>query len=154
MYRIYRHCYHSQSRLGCFLNYCGDTAFIRHLIRALRPVDALCSPSRRRGNQLFWTGTIGAIVMSAIGIWFWQPMTQTDWLWMATLCITGVLENWLLIKCYEVAEANTVQPFAYLQMVFASVIGLNVSGETIEQNMLIGSSLVIAAGLLQLKASP
>ena len=88
--------------------------------------------------------------MSAVGTWFWQPMVQADWLWMAALCITGVLGHWLLIKCYEVAEANAVQPFAYLQLVFASMIGLSVFGETLEQNVLIGSSLVIAAGLFTL----
>ena len=110
-------------------------------------------------TSFFWTGTIGATVMSTIGIWFWQTMVQTDWLWMAALCITGVLGHWLLIKCYEVAEASAVQPFAYLQLVFASVIGLSVFGETLKQNVLIGSSLVIAAGLFtlwreRLKAMP
>ena len=43
-----------------------------------------------------------------------------------------------------------MQPFAYLQLVFASMIGLSVFGETLEQNVLIGSSLVIAAGLFTL----
>ena len=78
---------------------------------------------------------------------------------MAALCMTGVLGHWLLIKCDEVAEASAVQPFAYLQLVFASVIGLSVFGETLKQNVLIGSSLVIAAGLFtlwreRLKAMP
>ncbi len=40
------------------------------------------------------------------------------------LCVTGALGHWLLIRCYEVAEASAVQPFAYLQLVFASAIGL------------------------------
>ena len=88
--------------------------------------------------------------MSAIGIWMWEPMSSRDWLWMALLCLTGALGHGLLIKCYEVAEANAVQPFAYLQLVFASMIGLSVFGETLEQNVLIGSSLVIAAGLFTL----
>ena len=32
----------------------------------------------------------------------------------------GGLGHWLLIRAYEVAEASAVQPFAYLQLVFAS----------------------------------
>ena len=64
-----------------------------------------------------------------------------------------------LLHGYELAEACVVQPFAYLQMVFASVIGLSVFGETLKQNVLVGSSLVIAAGLFtlwreRLKAMP
>ena len=43
-----------------------------------------------------------------------------DWLWMAALCAMGVLGHFLLIKVYEVAEAGTVQPFAYFQLVFVA----------------------------------
>jgi drug/metabolite transporter (DMT)-like permease len=43
-----------------------------------------------------------------------------------------------------------VQPFAYLQLVFASGIGLIVFGETLEANVIIGASIVVAAGLFTL----
>ena len=38
-------------------------------------------------------------------------MSPADWVWMAALCMTGALGHWLLIRCYEVAEASAVQPF-------------------------------------------
>ena len=69
---------------------------------------------------------------------------------MATLCITGALGHWLLIKCYEVAEASAAQPFAYFQLVFASVLGLLVFNETIRVNVAIGAALIVAAGLFTL----
>jgi len=69
---------------------------------------------------------------------------------MGLLCLSGALGNFLLIKCYEVAEASAVQPFAYLQLVFASGIGLIVFGETLEANVIIGASIVVAAGLFTL----
>ena len=50
-----------------------------------------------------------------------------------TLCVTGALGHWLLIRCYEVAEASAVQPFAYLQLVFASVISNNMLRRHINQ---------------------
>ena len=36
-------------------------------------------------TSFFWTGVTGAIIMTAIGIPNWQPMTQSDSLWMAIL---------------------------------------------------------------------
>ncbi|NNE51494.1 MAG: DMT family transporter [Sulfitobacter sp.] len=98
-------------------------------------------------TSFFWTGTVGALAMTAVGLWFWEPMTGPDWFYMACLCVTGVSGHWLLIKCYEVAEASAVQPFAYLQLVFAALIGISLFGETIRTNVAIGAGLIVAAGL-------
>lgn len=101
-------------------------------------------------TSFFWTGTVGSVAMTSVGIWFWEPMTGPDWGWMGLLCITGALGHWLLIKCYEVAEASAVQPFAYLQLVFVSVLGIVVFSETIRTNVAIGAALIVAAGLFTL----
>ena len=101
-------------------------------------------------TSFFWTGTSGAVVMTIAGVWFWEPMTATDWQWMAALCLTGAGGHWLLIKTYEVAEASEVQPFAYLQLVFASAIGIFLLGETLRPNVAIGAAIVVAAGLFTL----
>jgi drug/metabolite transporter (DMT)-like permease len=98
-------------------------------------------------TSFFWTGTMGAVLMTAIGISSWETMTGPDWIWMSALCVTGALGHFLLIKCYEVAEASAVQPFAYLQLVFASTIGLMVFGEVLELHVALGAGLVIASGL-------
>jgi drug/metabolite transporter (DMT)-like permease len=98
-------------------------------------------------TSFFWTGTAGAVVMTVVGLWFWEPMTSTDWIYMICLCITGVTGHWLLIRCYEVAEASAVQPFAYFQLAFGAIIGISVFGETIRTNVAIGAAIIIAAGL-------
>jgi len=101
-------------------------------------------------TSFFWTGTVGAVAMTAVGLWFWEPMSGPDWVWMGALCITGALGHYTLIKCYEVAEASAVQPFAYLQLVFASMIGIAVFSETIRANVALGAGIVVAAGLFTL----
>ncbi len=98
-------------------------------------------------TSFFWTGVVGAIATTMTGVWFWEPMTGVDWVWMICLCFTGVTGHWLLIRCYEVAEASAVQPFAYLQLVFAAVIGISVFGETVSTNVAIGAVIIVAAGL-------
>ena len=85
--------------------------------------------------------------MTAAGVWTWEPMSGSDYVWMGVLCLTGVSGHWLLIRCYEAAEASAVQPFAYLQLVFASAIGIAAFGETVELNVAIGAGLIVAAGL-------
>ncbi|MFO7919246.1 MAG: DMT family transporter [Nioella sp.] len=101
-------------------------------------------------TSFFWTGTVGAIAMSAVGVWFWEPMTGPDWGWMGLLCLTGAAGHFTLIKTYELAEASAVQPFAYLQLVFAATLGITVFGEGIAWNVLVGAGIVVAAGLFTL----
>jgi len=104
-------------------------------------------------TSFFWTGVSGAVAMTVVGIWFWEPMSGGDWLWMGALSITGVTGHFLLIKTYEVAEASSVQPFAYLQLVFATIIGITLFGETLATNVAIGALIVVGAGIFTLLRS-
>lgn len=101
-------------------------------------------------TSFFWTGTVGAVALSFVGGWFWEPMIPQDWSWMALLCLTGVGGHWLLIRCYEVAEASAVQPFAYFQLVFAASLGVIVFNETVRVNVAIGTFVIVCAGLFTL----
>ena len=98
-------------------------------------------------TSFFWTGTTGAVVMTVAGIGYWEPMTAPDWAWMALLCMTGALGHYLLIRCYEVAEASAVQPFVYLQLVLASIVGIVVFGEVLRLNTVLGAALIVTAGI-------
>ncbi|MBU2866153.1 DMT family transporter [Pacificibacter marinus] len=98
----------------------------------------------------FYTGGSGAVVMTLIGAWFWEPMTPADWGMMALLCASATLGHYLLIRAYELAEASAIQPFAYLQLAFASVLGVLVFGDVIRLNVAVGTTLVVGAGVFAL----
>jgi drug/metabolite transporter (DMT)-like permease len=100
--------------------------------------------------SLFWTGVVGAVAMTPLGLLSWESLSVADWGWMAALCLTAAFSQWLLIKTYEVAEASSVQPFAYLQLVFASAVGVLVFGERLLPTTLLGAAIVVGAGLFTL----
>lgn len=100
--------------------------------------------------SFFWTGITGAVVSTAVGIWFWVPMAPGDWIWMGLLCVTAVLSHGLLIRAYEVSEASAIQPFAYLQLVWAAALGMTLFGETLRVNVAIGAGIVVCAGIFTL----
>ena len=54
------------------------------------------------------------------------------------------------LKAFAVAEASAIQPFAYLQLVWASGIGLVLFGESVRVNVAVGAALVVAAGIFTL----
>jgi drug/metabolite transporter (DMT)-like permease len=69
---------------------------------------------------------------------------------MFAYAAVSVLSNWLLLKTYELAEASAVQPFAYMQFVFITLIGIFVFGESLSVVVVLGVALVIAAGVYAL----
>jgi drug/metabolite transporter (DMT)-like permease len=99
-------------------------------------------------TSFFWTGVAGAAAITAVAPFWWTPMQGwADWCWMALLCLTGVVGHFLLIKVYEVAEAGTVQPFAYFQLVFVSIMALAIFDERPDLSTVAGAGLILAAGL-------
>ena len=101
-------------------------------------------------TSFFWTGVVGSIAMTVVGLNFWDPVSKSDWSIMLLLSASGVVGHYLLIKCYEVAEASAVQPFAYLQLIWESMIGIIIFGEQITTNVLIGACIIVGAGLFTL----
>jgi len=100
--------------------------------------------------SFYWTGLVGALAMTPLGLIFWQPMIATDWLWMGALCLTAVTAHFLLIRAYEIAEASAIQPFAYLQLVWVSGIGIWAFGDILRPNVALGAAVVVCAGLFTL----
>ena len=98
-------------------------------------------------TSFFYTGCAGAVVMTGIGLFFWEPIAKGDLGLLLLLCFTGVLGHWMLIKTYELAEASAVQPFAYLQMPFAVMVGMLAFGETLRSNVALGAAIIVCAGI-------
>ncbi len=98
----------------------------------------------------FWPGVIGAILMTGIGLPHLEPMDPRDMGFLAVYCALSIFSHWLLLKCYEQIEAARVQPYAYLQIVFVTIIGLTIYGEVLELPVAIGTAIIVAAGLYAL----
>jgi len=102
-------------------------------------------------TSFFWTAIAGGVAMLVIGPFFWQPPQGHDWWWMGLLCLTGTGGHFLLIKALDSTKASTIQPFAYLQLVFASTIGILVFGDSLDPMLIAGSAVIVGSGLFALQ---
>ena len=98
----------------------------------------------------FWPPVIGAALMTVVGLPQWQAVTPRDWGFLAIYGLMSVLSNFLLQRTYETVEANVVQPFAYLQIVFVTGIGLTFFAETLQPHVVLGVVVVVLAGIFAL----
>ena len=101
-------------------------------------------------TSFFWTGVAGAVAVTLVAPFAWNPPIGSDWGWMGALCITGVGGHFLLIKALEQAEASLLQPFAYFGMLVSAAIGHFGFGDPVTPAMLFGAAMIVAAGLFTL----
>ena len=98
-------------------------------------------------TSVLYLGVIGAIAASLIGPFFWMPIVPDDWPAMIALCLCGCFSHFFLIKAYGFLKAVEVQPLTYLQLVLSVGIAHVFFDEAITTNMVIGSVIVVVAGL-------
>ena len=105
--------------------------------------------SKRDGaiTSFFWMGMGGTVTMSVVSFFTWERISQEYWMWLLLMCIISAISHFLMVKTLQLAEASVIQPFSYLQLVFASFIGVIFFSETIHEMILIGTFIVITAGL-------
>lgn len=100
--------------------------------------------------SFFWPAVIGAGFITVAGLYNWQAVAPADMPLLAIYAGISIFSHWLLLKCYEQIEAARVQPYAYLQIVFVTLIGLTVYNETLSPLVALGAGIIIAAGLYAL----
>jgi drug/metabolite transporter (DMT)-like permease len=97
--------------------------------------------------SFFWSGIIGCVLMTAIGLPYLTVMPLFDLSMIGVYSSLALFGHYLLIRSYSMAEASALQPFAYLQMVFITIIAITVFDEDLRMNIVIGGGIVVLAGL-------
>jgi drug/metabolite transporter (DMT)-like permease len=98
-------------------------------------------------TSFFYLGVAGAAVMMLIGPFYWTDLAPVDWAWLGLLCMTGIASHYCLIRAFDQLDAVLVQPIGYFQLVLASFYGVLIFGETLTTNLIVGSAIVVGAGL-------
>ncbi len=98
-------------------------------------------------TSLLYFGVVGFLVTLLAVPFFWQPMNNTQILWLLMISIISIFSHLLLIKSLELAPAVILQPFNYFILVWAMVIGYSFYGEILDTTTLIGAALVIGSGV-------
>lgn len=99
-------------------------------------------------TTLFYTMLVGAAVSSLVVPFFWQqptPKALAIMLWMGFI---GLVGQFALVRAFLYAPASLLAPFAYTQIVWATIVGYLVFGDIPDAATVAGSVIVVASGLL------
>jgi len=107
----------------------------------------LVSRHDRFETSLLYFGLVGMAASVVPAVLAWEKLAgDAGWL-LAAVCVCSVTAHFLLIKALQLAEANVLQPFNYLILVWAMLMGWVFYGEVLDRLAIAGAALVVASGL-------
>lgn len=98
-------------------------------------------------TSLLYFGVVGTVASALPAFLYWETPTQQAALLLAAVTVFSITAHLMLIKALELAEANVLQPFNYLILVWAMVMGWAFYGEVLDNLAIAGAALVVASGV-------
>lgn len=99
-------------------------------------------------TTLVWTLAIGTAIVTPLALLTWAPVSPTAWALMAALGLVFGLAQYLMIQAFAHAPAGLLAPFAYVQIVAATVVGIVFFGTVPDAWTLLGVAMIIGAGVM------
>ena len=141
---------------------CGALMVLRPGLRALQPAHAaqvgaaillaLSYLTAKRLAGLARPGEIVAImtfsvtlILAPLALYVWVPPSAEQFVWMfgaATVASTG---HYCMARAFAAAPISVTQPVTFLQLVWASLLGVLAFGDPVDPWVLLGGFVMIAA---------
>ncbi|SFJ80954.1 DMT family transporter [Celeribacter neptunius] len=87
------------------------------------------------------------VVMGTVMTFFYHPLPLLDLGGVATISLLGFTGGVILILAYRASEAAIVAPMQYSQIIWATIFGYFIFGETVDLPTVIGAGIIILSGL-------
>jgi drug/metabolite transporter (DMT)-like permease len=99
-------------------------------------------------TSMIYTGLVGLVISSAVGVFYWQPLDVQTGLAVGYIMFTGVAAHGLMILALSLAPASILQPFNYTSLPWSIGLSLVFFHHMIDPLSLLGASIVVGAGLV------
>ncbi len=96
----------------------------------------------------FYTGLVGAVVMSPIVVFSWSSAALLNyWPWFVLVGFLGTFGHLMLIRAYARASAPVLTPYLYSQIAFATLAGWLAFEHVPDALAWIGIAIIAASGV-------
>jgi len=75
----------------------------------------------------------------------WVPVSAVQLGWLLLTAVFATLGHYAMTRAFAVAPMSVTQPVAFLQLIWATLLGTLAFGEPVDPFVLLGGSLIIAA---------
>lgn len=130
------------------LQFAHLTAFVGATLGATNSILLRMIGSRERPAVMLLYPTLAqVVVLSCVMPFVWHPMTVEHWSLAALIGLLSVFGGLFIIAAYSRSAALVVAPMQYSQIIWGAGLGVLIFGETMDGFMILGISVIIAAGI-------
>lgn len=95
----------------------------------------------------FQTAAIGAAMMTLALPWIWVTPSGVQWLMLIALGVIATLAHMFITLSYEQAEASLLAPFAFTEIIMATLVGWWFFNDLPDRWTLLGVAVLIASAI-------
>lgn len=117
------------------------------LIAAFSLVTRFVGQGEDAWTSLLYSAAFGALILSIAVPFYWTPPDAWTAVLMALMGFIGSAAHLCLIRAYMAAEASVIAPFAYTQLLFATLYGIVFFGEYPARWTILGALVIVGAGV-------
>lgn len=99
-------------------------------------------------TSMIYVGTVGLVLTSAVGVFFWRTPDAFSLMLMLWIMLTGCAAHGLIIVALSRAPASVLQPFNYTALPWGILFSWLVFGHVIDPVSLVGAAVIVAAGMV------
>ncbi|MBL4739823.1 MAG: DMT family transporter [Sneathiella sp.] len=125
----------------------GAASFYAIYLLLTRKITTASSPL----DTLLFTAVLSTVILSCLLPFYWVMPDLDGWLLMLATGLLGTLSHFFIIKAFEGGDASQLAPFAYAEIISATLFGVIVFGDFPGPTTWIGISIVVASGLYILR---
>ena len=128
----------------------GSGVFFAFYVIATRQAAQVSDPLKTLAFQC----AAGALLLTPQALVFWAMPAWSDLLLFAALGAMSAISHLLSIAAFRHAEASTLAPLVYLELIGAALVGYLAFNDIPGTATLAGAALIVAAGVLLLEWRP
>ncbi|MEO7938882.1 MAG: DMT family transporter [Burkholderiaceae bacterium] len=103
---------------------------------------------------MFWM----LVVQSVLGLWpalaTWRWPTPPVWGWLCVIAFCGTFSHYCMVRAMRHAPATVIVPMDFLRVPLTALAGWAIYAERIDLLMVLGTVLILAGNLLNLRRVP
>lgn len=98
-------------------------------------------------TTIFYTSLVGTAVMSFIVPFNWTTPDLFGWGMLALIGLIGGVSHFIIILAFSYTTASNAAPFAYTQLLWATLFGFLFFGKFPDNFTIIGAVIIVCSGL-------
>ena len=92
-----------------------------------------------------WLSVFVTLVLLPPALMVWRTPTAEELLWLALTAVCASAGHYTLTRAFKLGELTLLQPFSFVQLVWASLLGLVAFGEVPDVFTWVGGAVIVAS---------